>query len=73
MKTIKGSKNLNTVDGIVRRMDDTILLPEQKKKSIDLLDATMPYDSGLTNNQVRAAIRETRAKLNEIINILNIR
>lgn len=42
-------------------------------KKIDLLDATMPYDNAMTNNQVRAAIRETRAKLNEIINILNVR
>jgi hypothetical protein len=40
---------------------------------IKLLDATMPYDNGLTNNQVRAAIREARAKINEIINILNAR
>lgn len=43
------------------------------KENIKLLDATLPKDSGMTNNQVRATERETRAKINEIINILNAR
>ena len=47
--------------------------PKLKQINIKPLDATMPYDNAMTNNQVRATIRETRAKLNEIINILNAR
>jgi hypothetical protein len=61
--------------GRPKRLKDVSPLQElcNKQIEIELLDATMPTDNGLTNNQLRAAIRETRAKVNEIINVLNIR
>lgn len=76
MSRPKGSKNLKPGDVVKVPAGvslGTIMFPEPKKKLIILLDAAMPADSGLTNNQLRATIRETRAKLNEIINILNVR
>lgn len=38
--------------------------------TVDLLDASKP-DLLSTNNEVRAAIRETRKKVNEVIGVLN--
>lgn len=67
----KGSKNLNPGDVIEIPAGETLgknIFLEPKK--IDLLDATKP-DVFSTNNEIRAVIRETRKKVNEIINILN--
>lgn len=50
------------------RFDNVVL---KKLNEISLLDASKP-DLLSTNNEVRAAIRETRAKLNEIIRIINL-
>lgn len=41
-----------------------------QQTTIDLLDASKP-DLLSINNEVRASIRETRKKVNEIINFLN--
>ena len=69
----KGSKNLKPGDVVVipagAPLGKTIFL---EPKKIELLDASKP-DLLSTNNEIRAAIRETRKKVNEIINILNVR
>ncbi len=62
----KGSKNVVNED--VFFLCDKDLKP---RVDISLLDATKP-DLLSINNEVRAAIRETRAKLNEIIRIINL-
>jgi len=65
----KGSKN------VVNESADFICNKELNQRayiSIALLDASKP-DLLSTNNEVRASIRETRKKVNEIINILNLR
>ena len=64
MSRPKGSKNVKDVWEIEK--------PEIKPLTIKLLDATKP-DVLSTNNEIRASIRETRAKVNEIINVLNLR
>ncbi len=51
------------------RFDNLVI---KKLMEISLLDAIKP-DLLSTNNEIRAVIRETRAKVNEIINILNVR
>lgn len=63
----KGSKNVVNED--VFFLCDKDLKP---RVAISLLDATKP-DLLSINNEIRAAIRETRKKVNEIINILNVR
>lgn len=55
------------------KADDFIIKKLTISPILSTLDATMPTDNNMTNNQVRASIRETRAKVNEIINILNVR
>lgn len=57
-----------------KRLKDVSPLQElcNQQITVDLLDATKP-DLLSINNEVRAAIRETRKKVNEIINILNVR
>ena len=69
----KGSKNLKPGDVVEipagATLGKTIFL---EPKKIELLDASKP-DLLSTNNEIRAAIRETRKKVNEIINILNVR
>ena len=64
----KGSKNIektNTSDsGVFVKL-------QESKKIINKLDDKIPSDNAMTNNQVRASIREARAKINEIINIMN--
>lgn len=72
MQRPKGSKNVKNAWEI-ETPEMTLPVSVSTKTVIKTLDATMPTDNGLTNNQVRAAIRETRAKLNEIINMLNLR
>lgn len=67
----KGSKNLKPGDVVEIPAGATLggnIFFEPKK--IDLLDASKP-DLLSINNEVRASIRETRKKVNEIINFLN--
>ena len=70
----KGSKNLKPGDIVEVPKGETLAMLGNtiifEKKKIDLLDATKP-DLLSINNDVRSAIRETRKKVNEIINILN--
>lgn len=58
----KGSKNVSPLQELC-----------DKQINIKPLDAAIPTDSNMTTNQVRAVERETRAKINEIINIINLR
>lgn len=61
----KGSKNVVNED-VVFHCDKDL----KARAAIALLDASKP-DLLSINNEVRASIRETRKKVNEIINILN--
>ncbi len=74
----KVSKNLKPGDVVEVKEGETLQSAMHKffvgcevPKKIELLDATKP-DLLSINNEVRAAIRETRAKLNEIIRIINL-